>query len=405
MHRYLVDIAAGLRSEAEAPETLALTIGQAVVVKFDRHEDAGTVFRCLSTSTPHPAPPAQTGPTPADQPLDDQPDDGDEPTEHSGDDDDGADSQLEDPPASQARQPSPGCGGGVAGSGGGDGPHGALPQIVRLASPADQARILDNLSRAASMLATAQRKAKEHHLQMKLVSCHYTFDRNLALFQFTSDGRVDFRNLVRDLSGALHTRVELRQIGVRDESAMLGGIGPCGRVFCCASVLDHFYSVNVKMAKIQRLSLNPASVSGGCGRLKCCLRYEVDGYKEMCRGLPRNGCRCETPDGPGRVMDCNALTRRVRIRLEGDSAQFKEYPVDDLQVAPRGPAEAERAAADAPRQDNRPPRRGRDRRDQRPANPPAANPAPNRPPATNVPNRPPNADNPAENRPDKPENA
>lgn len=206
----------------------------------------------------------------------------------------------------------------------------APPRILRQMSLGDKGKARDNEARAKSMFRTAQRKVSEHRLDMKMIYCHYTFDKNLAIFLFVADGRVDFRNLVRDLSGALHTRVELRQIGVRDEAAIQGGIGPCGRPFCCATVLGNFESVNVRMAKVQRVSLNPSSVSGGCGRLKCCLRYEADGYREMYRNLPRNGSRCETPCGCGRVLDCNALTRTVRVKLEDGDGQIKDFAADDI---------------------------------------------------------------------------
>jgi cell fate regulator YaaT (PSP1 superfamily) len=162
------------------------------------------------------------------------------------------------------------------------------------------------------------------------LNSHYTFDKSLAIFQFAAENRVDFRELVRDLSGALHCRVELRQIGVRDEASIQGGLGPCGRPFCCATFLTKFQTVNVKMAKMQRLSLNPTSVSGGCGRLKCCLRYEADGYQEMFRSIPRNGSLCETPRGRGRVLDGNALTQVVRVRLEDENGLIVDFQADEV---------------------------------------------------------------------------
>jgi cell fate regulator YaaT (PSP1 superfamily) len=209
-------------------------------------------------------------------------------------------------------------------------------EILRVMTLVDKGKAHENEVRASGMLRTAQRKVSEHNLKMKMLNCHYSFDKSVAIFQFVADGRVDFRDLVRDLSGALHTRVELRQIGVRDEAGLVGGLGPCGRAFCCATFLHRFESVNVKMAKVQRLSLNPSSVSGGCGRLKCCLRYEVEGYREMFRDLPRPGTRCETPGGPGRVLDCNALTRRVRVRLDRDDGQICDYTVDQVILQPKG---------------------------------------------------------------------
>lgn len=294
---HLVEIAPGMRFECLAEESLGIQAGDEVIVNFEKHQDWGKVLRLLGM-----VPEADQGVTEGERKA------------SKGTTD--SNSQRDSGSNRQRQEDIP-------------------PEILRRMTEADQVKIADIEARAESMFRTAHRKIREHHLAMKLVGCHYAFDKSIAFFQFSAEGRVDFRNLVRDLSGALHTRVELRQIGVRDEAGIVGGIGPCGRVFCCASVLSRFHSVNVKMAKIQRLSLNPASVSGGCGRLKCCLRYEVDGYREMCRNLPRSGSRCMTPDGPGRVMDCNALTQRVRIRLESDAAQFKDYNVDEVSQIPR----------------------------------------------------------------------
>lgn len=285
---YLVEIMPGMQVDCLGDDSLGIALGDSVVVKFEKYTDCGLVIRLGNNG-------------------------GGQPNSTSG---------------SQARG-----GGNEKGTGADD----KEPEIIRLMTDADSRKAEDSESRAVSMFKTAQRKVREHHLVMKLINCHYSLDKNIAFFQFSAEGRVDFRSLVRDLSGALHTRIELRQIGVRDEAGIIGGIGVCGQPFCCARFLNRFYSVNVKMAKIQRLSLNPASVSGGCGRLKCCLRYEVEGYKDMCRGLPRTGSRCETPDdGCGRVMDCNALTQKVRVRLDEGSAQFKDFDVADVSPAPAG---------------------------------------------------------------------
>lgn len=305
--RYLVEVAPGMRFECRVGESLALKAGDEVVVKFEKYEDWGRILRQVNGCG------------------------------GCGGGDAGRDDE-DDEDRRQSRRSAQGE---------------EIPTIVRHMSMADRGRASEDEARANSMFKTAQRKIREHHLAMKLVHCHYSFDKSIVFFQFTADGRVDFRNLVKDLSGALHTRVELRQIGVRDEAGIVGGIGPCGRPFCCASVLDRFYSVNVKMAKIQRLSLNPASVSGGCGRLKCCLRYEVEGYREMCRQLPRSGSFCETPDGPGRVVDCNALTQRIRVRLADGDAQYKDYQVSEIKVIPRdnersGPPQQENAGDGKP---------------------------------------------------------
>ena len=285
--QYLVEIAPGLRFECEAGDRMELNPQDPVIVKFERYEDWGRILRSLD--------------------------------EVDGSSSSGGSANRSD--RKGARHSAQGS---------------ATPVIVRTMSESDLERTGEIGERAVSMLKTAQRKVREHHLAMKMIHCHYSFDKRLALFQFTAPGRVDFRSLVRDLSGALHTRVEFRQVGPRDEASMLGGIGPCGRVFCCASVLDHFQSINVKMAKVQRLSLNPASVSGGCGRLKCCLRYEVDGYREMGRNLPRSGAQCETPEGQGRALDCNPLTQRVRVRLEEDG-QVKDFGAEEVTVLPRNP--------------------------------------------------------------------
>ena len=204
------------------------------------------------------------------------------------------------------------------------------PRILRHMTLVDKGRATENEARAKSMFRTAQRKINEHHLDMKLINCHYALDKSVVIFQFSSEGRIDFRNLVKDLSGALRNRIELRQVGVRDEAAIQGGIGPCGRPFCCATILDNFRSVNVKMAKAQNLSLNPSTVSGGCGRLKCCLRYEVDHYREAFRHLPRNGRRLNTPCGPGRVLDCNALKETIKVRLEEKDGKILEFPAEEL---------------------------------------------------------------------------
>lgn len=155
-----------------------------------------------------------------------------------------------------------------------------MPRIIRRATLVDKSKAHENEVRARSMHRTALQQAEKHALPMKLISTHYSFDKRLVVFQFSAEGRIDFRALLRDLSGELHTRVELRQIGVRDEAAIHGGIGSCGRAFCCATFLKRFVSINVKMAKQQGLSLNPTNISGACGRLKCCLNYEADRYRK-----------------------------------------------------------------------------------------------------------------------------
>jgi cell fate regulator YaaT (PSP1 superfamily) len=206
-----------------------------------------------------------------------------------------------------------------------------VPRIVRAATDKDRERWEENVEREASMFEQTRTKIVEHALDMKLVDCHLAFDRKLVVFQFTADGRVDFRALVRDLSQLFHTRVELRQVGVRDETGIQGGIGCCGRPFCCATFLHEFVSINVRMAKAQGLSLNPSNISGACGRLKCCLRYEAEGYKDMRRGLPKNGSHVETPAGLGKVLDVNMLCQKVKVRLEDGHGKVAIFPVDEVE--------------------------------------------------------------------------
>ena len=176
-----------------------------------------------------------------------------------------------------------------------------------------------------------QHKIEEHKLDMKLVGVEQTFDNAKILFYFTANGRVDFRSLVKDLASVFHTRIELRQIGVRDEAKMLGGLGPCGRPICCGAFLGDFQPVSIKMAKEQNLSLNPTKISGVCGRLMCCLKFEQDHYESTRKRMPKTGKEVETPDGVGTVTDLNVLKETVTVRLhKGDSVEFKTYPLEEL---------------------------------------------------------------------------
>lgn len=190
-----------------------------------------------------------------------------------------------------------------------------LKQIVRLATEEDIKRHAENEKKKEKALAQCQEKIDKHHLEMKLIDVEYTFDNNKIIFYFTADGRVDFRELVKDLASVFKMRIELRQIGVRDEAKMLGGIGSCGRSLCCSSWLADFEPVSIKMAKVQNLSLNPTKISGICGRLMCCLKYENDVYMELRKGLPDNGEKVKTKDGMGKVVDSNILESKVRVRL------------------------------------------------------------------------------------------
>lgn len=190
-----------------------------------------------------------------------------------------------------------------------------LKKIVRIANEEDQKRHDENEQKKAKALILCQEKIDKHNLEMKLIDVEYTFDNNKIIFYFTADGRVDFRELVKDLAGVFKMRIELRQIGVRDEAKMLGGIGSCGKGLCCASWLSDFEPVSIKMAKVQNLSLNPTKISGICGRLMCCLKYENDVYMELRKGLPDYGEKVKTPDGMGKVMDTNILESKVKVRL------------------------------------------------------------------------------------------
>ncbi len=191
-----------------------------------------------------------------------------------------------------------------------------LRMVVRRITINDRYQILKNIRDSRSALTTCVEKIKEHKLPMKLVDVEYAFDRTKIIFYFTSEGRVDFRDLVKDLARVFRSRIELRQIGVRDEAKLIGGIGPCGRHVCCASFLRGFDPINIRMAKDQNLSLNPSKISGVCGRLLCCLRYEQDAYCEMARDFPPRESIVSTPDGDGKVMDRNILAGMVRVMLE-----------------------------------------------------------------------------------------
>jgi cell fate regulator YaaT (PSP1 superfamily) len=209
-------------------------------------------------------------------------------------------------------------------------PPRAYPRLLRCATLQDQAQARENRLRSKMAMDSCGVKARDQKLAMRLVRVHFSFDRSVLMVLFSAEERVDFRALVKELSAELHARIEMRQIGVRDEAALIGGLGPCGRAMCCASWLKSFESINVKMAKAQRLSLNPGAISGMCGRLKCCLRYEYDNYVTCGRGMPREGSVVECSDGRGRVIDRNILSRLVKVRLE-DERVF-DYAVDDVRV-------------------------------------------------------------------------
>lgn len=191
-----------------------------------------------------------------------------------------------------------------------------LRAVVRIATDNDRHTAAYNRGREKEAFDICQKKIAQHKLEMKLVRVECSFDGSKILFFFTADGRVDFRELVKDLAGVFRARIELRQIGVRDEAKMLGGLGICGRPFCCAQFMDEFLPVSIKMAKTQNLSLNPTKISGTCGRLMCCLKYEQDAYEDAIKRMPKNDSFVLTPDGPGNVSDVNLLRETVNVRLD-----------------------------------------------------------------------------------------
>ena len=191
-----------------------------------------------------------------------------------------------------------------------------LRAVLRIATDNDRHTAAYNRSREKDAFDICQKKILQHGLEMKLVRAECSFDGSKILFFFTADGRVDFRELVKDLAGVFRSRIELRQIGVRDEAKMLGGLGICGRPFCCASYMDEFVPVSIKMAKTQNLSLNPTKISGTCGRLMCCLKYEQDAYEDAIKRMPKSDSFVVTPDGPGNVSDINVLKETVNVRLD-----------------------------------------------------------------------------------------
>jgi cell fate regulator YaaT (PSP1 superfamily) len=193
-----------------------------------------------------------------------------------------------------------------------------LKKIVRIADDSDIAQHKENVKKKQRALELCQDKVNKHNLQMKLIDVEYTFDNSKIIFYFTADGRVDFRELVKDLAGVFKMRIELRQIGVRDEAKMVGGIGTCGKGLCCHTWLPEFEPVSIKMAKVQNLSLNPTKISGICGRLMCCLKFENDIYYELRKGMPEVGERIKTPDGFGVVMESNILENKIKVRLVVD---------------------------------------------------------------------------------------
>ena len=211
-----------------------------------------------------------------------------------------------------------------------------LRPLVRIATEEDEKTVEKNQEKEAKAFQICQEKIAAHGLEMKLVEAEYSFEGNKVLFFFTAEGRVDFRALVKDLASTIHARIELRQIGVRDEAKMLGGLGICGRPFCCAQFLDEFQPVSIKMAKTQNLSLNPTKISGTCGRLMCCLKYEQEAYEDLVKHTPKQESFVETPDGAGTVSSVNLLRQQVQVRMDSAPDTPKCYHNCEICVVRNG---------------------------------------------------------------------
>ena len=212
-----------------------------------------------------------------------------------------------------------------------------LKEVIRIANPQDDKKEEINRKKEKEAFQVCLKKIREHGLEMKLIDVEYTFDNNKILFYFTADGRIDFRELVKDLAAIFKTRIELRQIGVRDETKILGGIGICGRPLCCHTYLSEFVPVSIKMAKEQNLSLNPTKISGVCGRLMCCLKNEEETYEELNRKLPNTGDRVTTPEGlKGEVQSVNVLRQLVKVIVDvEDEKEIREYQAAELKYKTR----------------------------------------------------------------------
>jgi cell fate regulator YaaT (PSP1 superfamily) len=209
-----------------------------------------------------------------------------------------------------------------------------LKKVLRIAGEEDHRIHQMNKEKAIDAFSICEQKIEEHGLEMKLIDVEYTFDNNKVIFYFTADGRVDFRELVKDLAAIFKTRIELRQIGVRDEAKMIGGLGPCGRVACCSTFLGDFDPVSIKMAKDQSLSLNPSKISGLCGRLMCCLKYENEVYEKLLEKIPAIGTIAITPEGYGTIVETNTLLEmaKVKVRLEDDTEDIFTYKIDNIEI-------------------------------------------------------------------------
>lgn len=223
-----------------------------------------------------------------------------------------------------------------------------LKKVIRKATEEDLAQMRKNQEKQISAAKICNEKIAAHKLDMKLVDVEYTFDNNKILFYFTADGRVDFRELVKDLASVFRTRIELRQIGVRDEAKMLGGLGICGRPFCCSTFLGEFQPVSIKMAKEQSLSLNPVKISGTCGRLMCCLKYEQEAYEDLLRTTPKVGALVETVEGKGKVVEVNLLSGLLKVRLDANpDATARVYPKEEVHLLRDGKIKVDKKEMEA----------------------------------------------------------
>jgi cell fate regulator YaaT (PSP1 superfamily) len=213
-----------------------------------------------------------------------------------------------------------------------------LKNVIRIASEDDIKKHNENKEKEKEAFSVCLDKIQQHNLKMKLIDVEYTFDNNKVIFYFTADGRVDFRELVKDLAAIFRTRIELRQIGVRDEAKMIGGLGPCGRTLCCSTFLGDFAPVSIKMAKEQNLSLNPTKISGICGRLMCCLNYEQDTYEQIRKRLPRVSSIVNTPYGKGDVISNSVVKENVKVKIKTEDGEeiIKEVYIDELELISGG---------------------------------------------------------------------
>ena len=228
-----------------------------------------------------------------------------------------------------------------------------LKDVIRIATPEDDAVFESNAEKAKKAFDICLEKIEKHKLDMKLIDVEYTFDNNKVLFYFTADGRIDFRELVKDLASVFRTRIELRQVGVRDEAKTLGGLGICGRALCCNACLSDFQPVSIKMAKEQGLSLSPTKISGTCGRLMCCLKYEQEAYEDALRRVPGVGSVVETKEGRGVVISTDLLRETVQVKLDkGNETDLVTFPVAEIKVLSKKTGHYSHAAAAIPAEDN-----------------------------------------------------